>query len=221
MDSNLRYRIEKQPFLAPPVRSPQFAFRNKSRLFRARDQWFESISLQRRVRSELRIASDKAERGRRGGFAWRSSRRRDCHVDDGGGVDDVGGGVAEGRDDTHGEHEQRERHDRVGGAADGTLGPAAEVPRREAGQCADRKGQHDRGEGDAEIEPRCCNDAAEDVAPNRIGAAPMPGRGGRQRVHRVGGEGGNRRGDAVNDWIIVVVRGISHRVPRNPAYYSS
>src|ERR1700746_1134430 len=31
----------------------QFAFRNKNRLFRAGDRWFESISLQRRVRCEL------------------------------------------------------------------------------------------------------------------------------------------------------------------------
>ena len=38
--------------LAAPVRSPQFAFRNKNRLFRARDRWFESISLQRRVLCE-------------------------------------------------------------------------------------------------------------------------------------------------------------------------
>src|SRR5260370_20963852 len=43
---------EKQPFLAAPVRSPQFAFGNKNRLFRARDRWFESISLQRRVYCE-------------------------------------------------------------------------------------------------------------------------------------------------------------------------
>ena len=38
----------KQPFWVP--RSvPQFAFRDKNRLFRARDRWFESISLQRGV----------------------------------------------------------------------------------------------------------------------------------------------------------------------------
>jgi hypothetical protein len=43
---------KKQPFLAAPVRSPQFAFRNKKRLFRARDRWFESISLQRGVQCE-------------------------------------------------------------------------------------------------------------------------------------------------------------------------
>src|SRR6516164_11450223 len=32
---------KKQPFLATPVRSPQFAFHNKNRLFRARNRWFE------------------------------------------------------------------------------------------------------------------------------------------------------------------------------------
>jgi hypothetical protein len=44
MDSNHRYRIRNNPFWLP--RSvPQFAFRNKNRLFRAGDRWFESISL--------------------------------------------------------------------------------------------------------------------------------------------------------------------------------
>jgi hypothetical protein len=52
MDSNHRYRIKNNPFWLP--RSvPQFAFRNKNWLFRVGDRWFESISLQRRVRSEL------------------------------------------------------------------------------------------------------------------------------------------------------------------------
>ena len=52
MDSNHRYRIRNNPFWLP--RSvPQFAFRNKNRLFRAGDRWFESISLQRRVSNEL------------------------------------------------------------------------------------------------------------------------------------------------------------------------
>jgi hypothetical protein len=51
MDSNHRYRIRNNPFWLP--RSvPQFAFRNKNRLFRAGDRWFESISLQRRVMCE-------------------------------------------------------------------------------------------------------------------------------------------------------------------------
>src|ERR1700737_4397749 len=40
---------KKQPFLAAPISVPQFAFRNKNRLFRAGDRCFESISLQRRV----------------------------------------------------------------------------------------------------------------------------------------------------------------------------
>src|ERR1700730_3343146 len=41
----------KQPFWLPrSVR--QFAFRDKNRLFRARNRWFESISLQRRVACE-------------------------------------------------------------------------------------------------------------------------------------------------------------------------
>src|SRR6202030_4372983 len=57
---------KKQPFLAAPVRSPQFAFRNKKRLFRARDRWFESISLQRGVRCELDITEPARPKGRLG-----------------------------------------------------------------------------------------------------------------------------------------------------------
>jgi hypothetical protein len=52
----------KQPFSLP--RSvPQFAFRDKNQLFRARDRWFESISLQRGVGCELDFGRD-AEGGR-------------------------------------------------------------------------------------------------------------------------------------------------------------
>src|SRR5690348_14011679 len=47
MDSNHRY---PQNFLAAPSIPPQFTFRNINRLPRDRDRWFESISLQRRVR---------------------------------------------------------------------------------------------------------------------------------------------------------------------------
>ena len=44
---------QETTLFAAPVRSPQFAFRNKNRLFRARDRWFESISLQQGVTCEL------------------------------------------------------------------------------------------------------------------------------------------------------------------------
>jgi hypothetical protein len=45
---------KKQPFWLP--RSvPQFAFRNKNRLFRAGDRRFESISLQEGVHCELEL----------------------------------------------------------------------------------------------------------------------------------------------------------------------
>ena len=52
---------KKQPFLAAPIRSPQFAFRNKKRLFRARDRWFESISLQQTVRLSPASAFERRE----------------------------------------------------------------------------------------------------------------------------------------------------------------
>ena len=52
----------KQPFSLP--RSvPQFAFRDKNRLFRARDRWFESISLQRGVRCEPRAPGRRSALG--------------------------------------------------------------------------------------------------------------------------------------------------------------
>ena len=51
MDSNHQYRIRNNLFGCP--RSvPQFAFRNKNRLFRAGDRWFESISLLQGVHCE-------------------------------------------------------------------------------------------------------------------------------------------------------------------------
>src|SRR5205823_5192513 len=42
---------KKTTLFGCPRSVPQFAFRNKNRLFRAGDRWFESISLQRRVMS--------------------------------------------------------------------------------------------------------------------------------------------------------------------------
>jgi|SRR6516165_9802216 hypothetical protein len=75
---------KKQPFFATPVRSPQFAFHNKNRLFRARNRWFESISLQRRVR----LSSESAFVGREprlsarvcaaGLATWSAETRRVC-----------------------------------------------------------------------------------------------------------------------------------------------
>ena len=50
MDSNHRYPAK---FFWPPLAIPaQFTFRNINRLPRDRDQWFESISLQRGVHCE-------------------------------------------------------------------------------------------------------------------------------------------------------------------------
>ena len=49
MDSNHRYPAS---FLAAPSIPAQFTFRKINRLARDSDQWFESISLQRRVSCE-------------------------------------------------------------------------------------------------------------------------------------------------------------------------
>ena len=102
-------------------------------------------------------------------------------VDDRRGDDDVGDRIAERGDDAHGEHEQRERHDGVGDAADDAVGPAAEEAGRDAGQPAEHEQQRDREHRNGEVEPRRHHDAAQDVAPELIGAEPMRRRGRLQR----------------------------------------
>ena len=73
MDSNHRYRIRKNPFWLPRS-APQFAFRNKNRLFRAGDRWFESISLLRRSHKNPIIPLFQQQAGAAG---WRGSLSRD------------------------------------------------------------------------------------------------------------------------------------------------
>jgi class 3 adenylate cyclase len=52
--------VPRQVFLAAPSIPAQFTFRNINRLARDRDRWFESISLQRRVRSDTsEMATEK------------------------------------------------------------------------------------------------------------------------------------------------------------------
>ena len=95
-------------------------------------------------------------------------------VDDRGGEHDVGHRVAERGDDAHRQHEQRERHDGVGDAADDAVGPAAEEAggRRRASAPITNDQRH-RGDRDAEIEPGRDDDAAEDVAAELVGAEPV------------------------------------------------
>ena len=71
--------------------------------------------------------------------------RIEREIDDRGRQHDVLHRVAERGDDAHGEHEQRERHDGVGDAADDAVGPAAEISGGDAGQPAHQKDQRDRG----------------------------------------------------------------------------
>ena len=99
-------------------------------------------------------------------------------VHDRGGEHDVLHGVAERGDDAHRQHEQRERHDGVGDAADDAVGPAAEEAGGDAGQPAHQEHQRDRGDGDEEIEPRRHHDAAEHVAAELVGAEPVRRDGG-------------------------------------------
>jgi hypothetical protein len=54
MDSKCRYPVRETTFCEmPPFRSPVSHLPPRNRLFRARDRWFESVSLQERVGSEL------------------------------------------------------------------------------------------------------------------------------------------------------------------------
>jgi hypothetical protein len=109
-------------------------------------------------------------------------------VDDRGRDDDVGHRVAERGDDAHRQHEQRERHDGVGDAADDAVGPAAEEARGDAGEPAQREDQRHRGDGDAEIEPGGDDDPAEDVAAELVGAEPVRQLGGCRAEAGVAGE---------------------------------
>src|SRR6266851_4254 len=114
----------------------------------------------------------------------------DRQVDDSGGVDDVGDGVAERRDNAHRQHEERKGHDGVDRTPDEAVGPAAEIAGGSAGERADGKSKDDRCAGDSEIEPGRYDDARENVAAELIGAEPVAGgrrlqraRGGaRQRI---------------------------------------
>ena len=76
--------VPRQVFLAAPSIHAQFTFRNINRLARDRDRWFESISLQRRVRKlsvprNRRRQIDRNRRyraGTRGGGIFRVIRLR-------------------------------------------------------------------------------------------------------------------------------------------------
>ena len=115
---------------------------------------------------------DKARFAPHVGFGARDPRiERKVH--DRGREHNVLHGVAERGDDAHGEHEQRKRHDGVGEPPDDAVGPAAVKTGGDAGQTAHHEHQRDRGNRDAEVEPRCDHDPAEDVAPELVGAEPM------------------------------------------------
>ena len=129
---------------------------------------------------EARLAPDIGFRARHAGIK-REVHDRSCE-------NDVLHGVAERRDDAHRQHEQRERHDGVGDAADNAVGPAAEEACRDAGQPAHQEHQRDRGDRDEKIEPRGDDDAAENVAAELIGAEPVGRRWRLERHRRVAGQ---------------------------------
>jgi hypothetical protein len=63
-----------------------------------------------------------------------------------------------------------------------------EIARSQPAERADGKGQHHRGECNAQVEASCGDDAAQYVAPDGVGPAPVSRRWRRKGVHRVGGE---------------------------------
>ena len=58
-------------------------------------------------------------------------------------------------------------------APDDAVGPAAVKTGGDAGQPAHQEHQRDRGDGDAEIEPRRDHDPAENIAAELVGAEPV------------------------------------------------
>jgi hypothetical protein len=94
-------------------------------------------------------------------------------IDDRGGDHDVGHGIAECGYDAHGEHEERKGHDRVGDAPDNRVDPAAEEAGGDAGEPAEQEDERDRGDSDGEVEPRCGDHPAEDIAAELVGAEPV------------------------------------------------
>jgi hypothetical protein len=89
---------------------------------------------------------------------------------------------------SHGQHEQREGHDRVGDAADDAIRPAAEKSGGDAGEPTHEKDQRDGGDGDEKIEPRRHHDAAEHVAAELVGPEPMRARRRLERRRRIARE---------------------------------
>lgn len=89
----------------------------------------------------------------------------------------------------HRQHEKRKGHDRVDDPADDPVGPAAEIPGRDAEQGPDGEGERDRGDGDAEIDPGGDDDPAENIAAELVGAEQM---GRRRPGQRPGGVAGER-----------------------------
>ena len=130
---------------------------------------------------EARLAPDVGFRAGKARIEW--------EVDDGGSDDDVGHRIAERRDDAHGEHEEREGHDRIGDAPDDAVRPAAKIAGRDAGDAAEREDERDGGDGNGHVEARGDEHAAEDVAAELVGAEEMPQARLLQRGHRVAGEG--------------------------------
>ena len=107
-------------------------------------------------------------------------------IDDGGGVNDVGNRIAERGDDTHRQHEQRERHDGVSHPADDAVPPAAKKARRQPQRHAEDEGQRHRRNRDTEVQPRGNDDARQNITPHRIGTEPVRHRGRLQRARGVG-----------------------------------
>ena len=109
-------------------------------------------------------------------------------VDDCRGKHDVLHAVAERGDNAHGQNEQRKGHDGVGDAADDAIGPSAEEAGRDTGEPTHQKNERHGSNRNEEIEPRGHGHAAEDVATELIGPAPVGERRWLERDRGIAGE---------------------------------
>jgi hypothetical protein len=87
--------------------------------------------------------------------------------------DDVRHAAAENRNDADREQDAREREQHVADAHDDAVPPSLEVACEQAEYGADDRADRDRNETGRERDARANQDAAEDVAAERIDAEPM------------------------------------------------
>ena len=118
---------------------------------------------------------------RKGVAANEPGKRR--NAEDRNGDDDVEHSAAEDRDDADRKQDPRKREEHVADAHDHPVPPAFVIPGDQSKSRADERPDGDRHEARGQRDSRAHQDAAEDVAPERVDAEPVLERG--QRVQAV------------------------------------